>query len=178
MVDQLNITKATDAEIEACIESIHQAGVRINFNIRLTQETFNQFFAGFKCQHCGVCCAGLPNSRPPVGILLRPEEVVSLAAEKKISFKKFKETYTFTVTGRRERFMKYPCPFFFSSADSRYHCSIYARRPSICHYFPLAGTLRGDVYIMEMDSDCPESRRVAVQWAKLIRDSKRNLLTT
>jgi Fe-S-cluster containining protein len=173
---QLDVTKATDAEIEAFIESIHQAGVRINFNIRLTQETFDEFFAGFKCQHCGVCCAGLPNSKPPVGILLRPEEVVSLAAEKRVSSKKFKEAYTFTVTGRRERFMKYPCPFF--SADKQHHCSIYARRPAVCHYFPLAGMLRGNVYIMEIDSDCPEARRVACGIARQIRDSKRNLLTT
>ena len=143
------------------VEDMKEAGAYIGLGVPALPSTINGFFQMFRCQRCGHCC----RERTGSGVILTPADVERLATHLDFSKKKFKELHTLTRDG--SRFLRSPCPFFKSDPPA---CAVHSVRPQVCQLYPVnmpvkatGIDLRVDgVYILNVDSFCPEGRRVAI----------------
>ena len=160
----------TDTDIEDFIQYAYSKGKSLHLGIPYCKESHRLFFGLFHCQRCGDCCLGVGAS-PEEGISLSPEEVQQLASMMLLSKHKFKDRFTFT-TGDGRRLLKYPCPFYQLNS-----CTIYQSRPYVCRTYPINNPIKlkgispvvDEVYSININLFCPESRRVTYEVLKILR---------
>ncbi len=117
----------------------------------MTMENVRYYLGKFKCQRCKDSCC----TKVTAGIILKPEEVESLAGLKGLSKKQFKERYTFTKDGNR--FMVAPCPFYEEGID----CTIHSHRPQVCRQYPFNRSHNGCITI---NPNCPAGRVIGEKY--------------
>ena len=124
-------------------------------NKPFTRQNLNFFIGELKCQRCGRCCGGELDQIKDGGVIVKPDEVKSLAGSLGVSPHQFKDKHTFTKEGKR--FMTLPCVFLTSDG-----CSNYRGRPEVCRQFPFNKTYHHEKSGVDYMSvaDCPAGRIV------------------
>ncbi len=126
--ERVNLEKM---EMDDVLNAVSSLGVLMETEIALIYALQDQI-----CTRCGWCCTENTSLRAS------KEELKSIAAFKKSSYKKLKKRIR--ARPRKDRTLRvtrHPCPFY------EYGCSVYPIRPGVCRSYPtnkLLSALAGD----------------------------------
>ena len=112
------------------LEGLDEITPDMEHNLDIAYEICMSYRGGFPCEMCGRCCHQ-PN------IIIRPEEIDSVASAAKLTTFMFTRNYVVEMPDGRFLINKQndgPCPFL--GDDKR--CTIWKDRPQICDDFPYA----------------------------------------
>ncbi|MBA7583112.1 hypothetical protein ES708_25050 [subsurface metagenome] len=175
----IDLSNATDEQIEAAIDEVNQKGYSLNLNIPATPQVIDWFFEElFKCEHCGKCCRGDFQSARKDCIPVLEEDIIQIAGFLKVRPRKIKKLCRTNSHGGLS--LPYPCPFY--NDVPKPNCSVYSVRPLTCRYFPLYSALAyeglneklNDKPLLTIDAECPQAKKAALQIFRLMRNAAQN----